>query len=108
MAGYRWRWRRRFEPGRPIKPRTLEKEPEITRFVPFIPKEKAENYVKEPVTMTYDEFEYLRLVDYMGLMQEEAARRMGVSRGTIWRCLDSVRKKVASMIEEGRELVISS
>jgi len=31
---------------------------------------------------------------------------MGISRGTVWRCLSSARKKVATMLVEGRELVI--
>ncbi len=58
--------------------------------------------------MTLDELEALRLVDYEGLLQEEAAQRMGVSRGTVWRCLDSARRKVAAMLVEGREIVITS
>jgi len=56
--------------------------------------------------MTYEEFEALRLVDYEGLTQEEAGRRMGISRGTVWRALTSARKKVAQMLVEGRELII--
>jgi predicted DNA-binding protein (UPF0251 family) len=56
--------------------------------------------------ITYDELEALRLVDYQGLTQEEAAQKMMVSRGTVWRCLDSARKKVATMLVEGRGLVI--
>ena len=62
--------------------------------------------LRQPVVVTYDELEALRLVDYQGLTQEEAARKMMVSRGTVWRCLDSARKKVATMLVEGRELVI--
>ncbi len=61
---------------------------------------------KQAVMMTYDELEALRLVDYHGLTQEEAAEKMMISRGTVWRCLDSARKKVATMLVEGRELVI--
>lgn len=62
---------------------------------------------KDPVIMTMDEFEAYRLVYYLGLTQEEAARRMGVSRGTLWRCLDSARKKIAQMLVEGRPLIVS-
>jgi hypothetical protein len=60
----------------------------------------------QAIIITYDELEALRLVDYQGLTQEEAAQKMMVSRGTVWRCLDSARKKVATMLVEGRELVI--
>jgi len=61
---------------------------------------------KPPIFMTYEEFEAIRLVDYEGLTQEEAGKRMGVSRGTVWRALSSARKKVAQMLVEGRELII--
>jgi len=55
-----------------------------------------------------DEVEALRLVDHLGLNQEEAAKSMGVSRGTVWRCVDSGRKKLISMIIEGRPLQVAN
>jgi hypothetical protein len=91
-----------------MKPRTIREEPRITRFVPVISEGEGVESEKEPVTMTYDEFEALRLVDYEGLLQDEASQRMGVSRGTVWRCLDSARRKMATMLVEGRELLIVS
>ena len=48
----------------------------------------------------------VELVDLEGFMQEEAGVKMGVSRGTIWRLLQSAREKVARMLTEGRELII--
>lgn len=60
-----------------------------------------------PLIMYTDELEALRLVDYEGLMQEEAALRMGVSRGTVWRCLSSGRSKMAIMLIEAKSLAIS-
>ena len=57
--------------------------------------------------MTYDELEALRLIDYQGLTQEEAAKNMKISRGTVWRCLDRARKKIVTMLVENRELIIS-
>jgi predicted DNA-binding protein (UPF0251 family) len=89
-----------------MKPRTIRGVPQVTRFTPVLSEGKARESGNEPVTMTYDEFEALRLVDYEGLLQEEASQHMGVSRGTVWRCLDSGRRKVAKMIVEGRELHI--
>ena len=41
-----------------------------------------------------------------GLTQEEAAERMGVSRGTLWRSLNSARKKIADMLATKRPLII--
>lgn len=54
------------------------------------------------VAMTLDEFEAIRLADGEGLYQEEAARRMGVSRTTFGRILDSARRKVAEVLSGGR------
>jgi hypothetical protein len=88
-----------------MKPRLIGIRPDISRFTPIIP--EGEQLMKEPITMTYDELEALRLVDYQGLTQEQAAEKMGISRGTVWRCLDSARKKVVAMLVEGRELIIS-
>jgi len=51
----------------------------------------------DPVLLTFSELEALRLVDYEGLTQEEAAERMGVSRATVWRLLMSGRKKLVAV-----------
>lgn len=52
-----------------------------------------------------DELEALRLCDFEGLTQEEAGRRMGVSRGTIQRIITGARKKTAQALTEGQALV---
>ena len=91
-------------PGRPMKPRLIGIRPDINRFAPDFP--EGEQLGKEPITLSYDELEALRLVDYQGLTQEEAAERMRISRGTVWRCLNSARKKVVAMLVESRELII--
>lgn len=62
---------------------------------------------REPVYMTYDEYEAFRLIYHEGLSQEEAAQRMRVSRGTVWRCLESARNKIACALVERRPLVIA-
>ena len=85
-----------------MKPRILGIELTDKHFVPKSPNRKN----NDPINMSYDELEALRLVDYEGLTQEETAKRMGISRGTVWRCLDSARRKVARMLVEGRELKI--
>lgn len=91
-----------------MKPRMIGRMPDIRCFLPVTSDGVLLISKKDVITMTFDELEALRLVDYKGLLQEEAAKKMGVSRGTLWRCLDSARKKVASMLAEGRELVIIS
>jgi len=61
----------------------------------------------EPVVLEPDELEVLRLVDLEGLSQEEAGERMGVSRGTIWRLLNSARRKTTLALTDGRTIRIS-
>jgi len=60
----------------------------------------------EPVVLDLDELEALRLCDAEDLTQEEAGRRMGVSRGTVQRLLAAARKKTALALSEGRALVV--
>jgi predicted DNA-binding protein (UPF0251 family) len=59
-----------------------------------------------PILIDRAELEAFRLVDLEGLSQEEAGKRMGVSRGTVWRLLQSARKKTAQALTEGRPLQI--
>lgn len=58
------------------------------------------------VLLTVDEFEALRLADYEGFYQEQAAERMHVSRQTFGRIVESARKKVAQVLVEGCALHI--
>lgn len=51
-----------------------------------------------------DELEAMRLCDLEGKQQEEAAQRMGVSRGTVQRLLQSGRRKLLTSITEGQAL----
>jgi len=59
-----------------------------------------------PIFIDRAELEALRLVDLEGLSQEEAGTKMGISRGTVWRLLQSARKKTAQALTEGRPLQI--
>lgn len=61
---------------------------------------------ERPVYIDPAEAEVLRLVDLEGMYQEDAGDAMGVSRGTIWRLLESARRKVVSSLFEGRPLII--
>lgn len=59
-----------------------------------------------PIHMSIDEYEALRLIDYEGLMQSEAADRMNVARTTAQAIYNNARAKVATCLVEGRELLI--
>ena len=58
------------------------------------------------VELRLSELEALRLCDMEGLDQEEAGRRMGISRGTVQRLLKSARHKVAHTLVNNHALVI--
>ena len=59
---------------RPQQHRTLLTPPKMKGFKPFgIPTKSLSS-----VVLLYDEYESIRLLDYEGLTQEQAAERMGV------------------------------
>ncbi len=58
----------------------------------------------EIVDLGLDELEAMRLCDFDGWEQEEAAAAMGVSRGTVQRLLESGRKKLLDSIVHGKAL----
>jgi predicted DNA-binding protein (UPF0251 family) len=60
----------------------------------------------ELTEMTLDEFEALRLADLEGLYQEDAAERLGVSRQTFGRIIESAHRKVAEALVRGKGLVV--
>jgi len=97
-----WSYRHRHgRRGRLPKPISIEKVPATDKFIP-IPQGDT-----EPIYVDPTELEAFRLVDLEGLSQEEAGKRMGVSRGTVWRLLQSARKKTAQALSEGRALNIA-
>jgi len=96
-----WRRRRRCGGrGRFPKPVTLGAIPYVAKFTPFPPRSL------EPVFIEMAELEAFRLVDLEGLSQEKAGQKMSISRGTVWRLVQSARKKTAQALTEGRPLQI--
>ena len=96
--------RRKGERGRFPKKVTIKKEVVIDRFVPFI---KGKGMFRAGVVeIDRAELEALRLADMMGMYQEEIAVSMGVSRGTVWRLLESAHAKVADVLTNGKMLVV--
>jgi predicted DNA-binding protein (UPF0251 family) len=87
---------------RPPKNRFVEEHPPYERWGPKgIPHSRLEQ-----VQLKVDEYEAIRLADLEGLSQEEASEKMGVSRATFGRILESARKKVAESIVNGKGLNI--
>ncbi|MEM2913788.1 MAG: DUF134 domain-containing protein [Candidatus Bathyarchaeia archaeon] len=98
---WRWRWRKGYR-GRPFSELFLYSLPSSKRFIP----DPCLN--PEPIELSYPEYEALRLVDFEGLIQEEAAKRMGTSRGTIWRLVSSGRKKLLDALVNSRPIILTS
>jgi predicted DNA-binding protein (UPF0251 family) len=71
----------------------------------FGPDGKAD--AAEPLLMTVEEYEVIRLIDWKGLSQEEAAAEMGVARSTVQRIYEGARRKLADCIVNGKTLKIS-
>ncbi|MGY5453490.1 DUF134 domain-containing protein [Agarivorans sp. MS3-6] len=59
----------------------------------------------ETVTLQEDEFEALRLVDLLGMQQQQAALEMGVSRQTLANILKGARYKVTDCLSHGKALI---
>jgi predicted DNA-binding protein (UPF0251 family) len=61
----------------------------------------------EKIDLFLEEYQAIKLLDYDGMTQEEAAGHMNVSRPTITRVYETARQKVARALTEGKDLVIS-
>lgn len=85
---------------RPQRCRRVCKEPVFSRFAP------DERRQFEPVVLTVDEFEVIRLVDLHEKTHEQCARQMDISRSTVTEIYESARKKLAECLVYGKELEI--
>ncbi len=88
--------------GRPKIKRTIRFFPEITYFKPAgIPLRELSE-----VILTIDEIEAMRLAELDDLDQEQAAKKMRISRITFMRILHSAHKKIAESLIYGKALRI--
>ncbi len=85
--------------SRPEKERIVNLPPLYTEFIPV-----GNLSSKNMSVLSLDEYEAFRLADYMGLSHEEASREMEISRATFTRLIEKARKKIASLIIEGKGL----
>lgn len=86
--------------ARPQKSRCICSVPEVKGFSPVGCGQSGST------NLTYDEYEVIRLLDYMQMTQEECAARMDVSRPTVTRIYNEARRKLADMLVNGRSLTI--
>ena len=83
--------------GRPKKYRRIHKDPKICRFSP-----RGKAGRPDEIDLTMDEYESVRLVDYLGKRQKEAAMLMHISQQTFSRILNRARRAVADMVVNGK------
>ncbi len=87
--------------ARPSRCRRICEEPKSLRFSP------ETNQKAEPVILTVDEYEVIRLVDLEKLSHADCARQMEISRTTVTEIYEAARGKIADCIVGGKPLVIS-
>ena len=87
---------------RPIRIRNIFFQPNATYFKPAgIPMVN----LKETV-LSFDEVEAMRLVDFEGMEQDSAGKKMKISQSTLSRLLKSGRKKLTEAIVNGQAIKI--
>ena len=87
---------------RPKNFRFVSTPPKMLGYKPFgIPRVHLDT-----VKLQFDEYESIRLLDYEGLNQEEAAVKMNISRPTLTRVYESARRNIAKAFVEGKMILI--
>ena len=88
--------------SRPCRCRRIRCKPDANYFKPRgIPLDMLEE-----VNLTLDELEAVRLADFDGLYQEDAAKKMDVSRQTFGNIINSAHKKIADVLLNAKALKI--
>lgn len=88
--------------ARPSKCRKICRFPQNLEFTPV-----EQQTEQDPVILSLDEYETIRLIDYEGLNQEQCSGYMEIARTSVQRIYESARKKLAQCVVEGRALRIS-
>ncbi|MBE5800032.1 MAG: DUF134 domain-containing protein [Clostridiales bacterium] len=86
---------------RPSKRRRICGMPPCRRFDP-----QGNHKESLPVILTLDEYETIRLIDFMGLTQEQCAAQMNVARATVQAIYGGARGKIARSLVMGQPLEI--
>lgn len=87
--------------GRPKKYRVVRFDPRISHFSP-----RGRPGRPDEVNLEMDEFEAIRLTDFVGLSQKEAAKSMHISQQTLSRILKKAHKTIADSLVEGKIIKI--
>ncbi len=88
--------------ARPQKCRKISNPPKMKGFRPYgMPQCRI-----EPVVLKFEEYESIKLVNYDGLHQDQAAEHMNVSRPTFTRIYNKALKQIAKSFVEGKAIEI--
>ncbi len=87
---------------RPCKRRRIRGRPNAFYFKPA----GMRKIELEECLLNVAEFEAIRLKDFLGLDQEECAKKMDVSQPTFHRIILSARKKISDAIINGKAIEI--
>lgn len=95
---------------RPPKPRRVGFLPPVTFFNPVknLPAGDLVQNNGAEIILNLDEWEALRLKDFLGLNQAECAGYMGLAQSSFQRILAAARNKLASAVVEGKPVHIQS
>ena len=88
--------------SRTEKDRIIFKPPVFSEFKPLGISMKSLSQTQ----LSIDEYEALRLADFIGLSHVEASEEMGISRPTFTRLIEKTRRKIADFIIKGKLLTI--
>ena len=86
---------------RPNKVKMVSAIPSFTKFGP-----KGNIVNKNPILMTIEEYETIRLIDYLGFNQQECADQMHIARTTAQKLYNDARKKISISFVEGSNIII--
>lgn len=79
--------------GRPKKKKIVQDKPKIDHFSP-----RGKPGRPDEAIVAMEEYEAIRLHDYLGMRQGEAAEMMGISQQSFSRIVREARKKVSGAI----------
>jgi predicted DNA-binding protein (UPF0251 family) len=88
--------------ARPKQDRKICNPPLMQGFKPY----GIARHLQSSVSLQYDEYETIRLLDYDGMNQDQAAEQMNVSRPTLTRIYEKARKTIAQALVDGKMIVI--
>jgi predicted DNA-binding protein (UPF0251 family) len=88
--------------ARPQKRRKINNPPKMKGFKPY----GIRMCDTDPVIMTFEEYESIRLINYELLQQDAAAEKMNVSRPTLTRIYNKALRNIAMSFVEGKPIEI--